>query len=126
MSLSREGKSPAQSGKKTSFYVGGTYSLILNLPDLPEQHAALLTLSAEDASYRQTIRVSEERVSVGDDRYRFTFTGVIPDRIYTLTYHTETDQQDSGVEHDLFIRAQIGTSRMNRLDPHDHPLLEEY
>jgi len=126
MSQTRRGKSPARSGKKTSFYVGGTYSLILSIPDLSEHHTAQLTLSAEDESYRQTIHVAEECVEVGNNRYRFTFTGVIPGRLYTLKYHADAEQENEDFQHDIFVRAFIDTDRMNRLSASDDPLREDY
>lgn len=127
MNNKRKEKNAVRSGKKTCLYVGGTYSVIIEMRNFdPAIYDDKIILESEDGSYDQTLEVMKEYVHVEEDRYRFTFTGVRPGKRYTLTYDLGKDSEGNklGV-FTMFKALPIEPRQMDTLKPVEHDLSDE-
>lgn len=127
MTRKKTSKNPARSGRKTKFYAGGTYSIILNMKDFDSDvHDDEITLCSDDDAYKQTIKVAEERVEVEENFYRFTFTGVMPGGRFSLVYEMKNAKGESVGTFDILKSAVIDRERLDALEAlHETPLEEK-
>jgi hypothetical protein len=82
----------ARSGKKNKFFLGGTYTVFIELDDIDAAiHDDEATLESTDDAYKKTVKVAEVGKIINDEFLRITFTGVIPGKKYSFIYDLKKD-----------------------------------
>ena|GEM_PF-5154591 len=92
MSASSKPWKKARSGKVNRFYVGGTYSFLIELDDIdPAVNDDEGILESSDGEYKKTLKVSGDGTMIDDTFIHLMFPGVTPGKKYTLTYDLKKD-----------------------------------
>jgi hypothetical protein len=121
MKKKTSGRNKGMSGKPTRFYTGGTFTVLIEMDDIdPAMHDDEATLESKDGMYKQTLKVAQEGTKIDDTYLRLTFSGVFPDKIYTLTYDLKKDSEGNDLgKMIMFFELPISQDDMDNLDPID-------
>lgn len=121
MTSNKEPKKKARSGKVNRFYLGGTYSFLIEIEDIdPAINDDEATLESSDGAYKKTLKVAGDGTKVDASFIHLMFPGVIPGKKYTLTYDMKKDGDGNELgKMVMFDELLIEQKDLNKPEPDD-------